>query len=307
MPLRSQLHVDKLLSNVSMKYSNPEFIHDKIFPMLPVGKSTDRIRVYDRNIKLQETQRSEKAKAREATFEMSYTSYSLEHHALKDYIGEDEAADNDVGDLRSDVTEYLTDHVMLRKEYDFAQLFATSGNWSNNVSLSAAQQWSSNTTTSNPIPIMDTAATTVLKQSGFKPNKAIVPHDAMVSAKNHTSVLDRVKYTSSEITESMLASLFGVGQLHSPAGQYDTTAEGLAESLSDLYADNVWVGYAAPRPGLRQVSAGYMLQRSGRQGLYVRRWIDDERDAAEAIEVNCKYQFRIIMSLAGYLIKDTQG
>lgn len=307
MPLRNQLHVDKLLTNVSLKYSNPDFIHEKIFPMLPVGKSTDKVRTYTRNIKLQETARSEKAKSREASFEFSSTSYSLEHHALKDYIGEDEKEDNDLGDLRADVTEYLSDHIGLRKESDFAGLFATSGNWSNNVSLSAAQQFSLNTISSSPIPIFDTATSVVLKQSGMKANKAILPHDAFISCKNHTSVIDRLKYTSSEVSAVMIASLLGVGELHVPAGQVDSAAGGLAESLSDLYSDNAWVGHVAARPGIRQVSAGYMLQRKGRGGMYVKRWIDEERDSAEAIEVNCKYQFRIVMSLAGYLIKDTQA
>ena len=301
MPLRSQLHVDKLLTNVSMKYQNQEHIHDKVFPMLPVAKSTDKIRVYVRNQRLQETQRSEKAKARETSFEMSFSSYSLEHHALKDYIGQDEMSDNDVGDLRADVVEDLDDKISLRKEYDFAQLFATSGNWSNNVSLAAA--YTSNTTTTNPIPDFDSAASTVLKQSGMKANKAIIPQDGFIAIKNHTSVIDRLKYTSSEVDKVKVAALLGVGELHVPAAQYDSSAEGIAESLSDMYAANAWVGYAAPRAGLRQVSAGYMLQKKGQEGKYVRRWIDEERDEAEAIEVNCKYQFKIIASLGGYLIK----
>ena len=32
MPLKNQLHVDQLLSNVSVKYSNAEYIADKVFP-----------------------------------------------------------------------------------------------------------------------------------------------------------------------------------------------------------------------------------------------------------------------------------
>lgn len=304
MPLRNQLHIDKLLSNVSGKYSNAEYIHDKIFPMLPVSKSTDKIRLYTRNIRLQETLRSEKARARQFSFEMSNTAYSLEHHALKDYIGQDEMEDNDVGDLRADVTENLTDAILLRKENDFAALFATSSNWSNNLTLAAANAWSANTTVSNPIPVMDTAAGVVLKQSGKKVNVGIIPHDGFIAAKNHVSVIDRVKFTSQVVDKDVIASLFGLPELHVPAAQVDSSAEGIAESLGDMYVNNAWVGYRAPSPGLKQVSAGYMLQRKGQGGLFVRRWIDEERDMAQAVEVNCKYQFRIIMSLAGFLIKD---
>jgi len=303
---RNQLHVDKLLSNVSIKYSNPEFIHSKVFPMLPVGKETDKIRIYTRNIKIQETDRADKGKAREASFEMSNSSYSLEKHALKEYVSDDEVALNDMGDLRADTVEYLSDHIQLRKEKSFADLFSTKANWSNNVSLAATQQFNSNTVTSNPVPIFDTAASVVMKQSGFKANNAIIPHDSFISIKNHTSILDRVKYTSSEISEPMIASLLGVGELQVPAAQYDSAAEGLAESLSDLYSDNAWVGYTAKRPGLRQASAGYMLQQKGREGQYVRRWKDEERDC-EAIEVNSKHLFKLVATLCGYLIVDTQA
>lgn len=303
MPLKSSLHKDKLLSNISMKYANSEFIHDKVFPSVPVGKSTDKIRVYTRNFRIQETARADKGKARELQLEFSDTSYFLKKHALKEYIGQEEMQDNDIGDLRADTTEELMDHLMLRKESDFAGLFATSSNWSNSQSLAATAAWNINSTTAAPILNMDTATTTVLKQSGRKANAAIIPYDAMVAAKNHDSVVERIKYTSRDISEDMLAGLFGVPKIHVPSGQYDSSAEGVAESLTDIWAANVWVGHVAPKPGLKQVSAGYMLERKG-QTRVAKRWVDHERNDAEAIEVQNDYVFRIIASLAGYLIED---
>ena len=55
MPQKSQLHVNQLLSNVSVQYKNDEYIWDKVFPQIPVTKDTDLYRVYDRAWKVPET------------------------------------------------------------------------------------------------------------------------------------------------------------------------------------------------------------------------------------------------------------
>jgi hypothetical protein len=303
MPLRSQLHIDKLLSNVSQKYKSGEHIHAEVFPMLPVKNDTDKIRVHVRNIRLQETARDDKALSRESSHEYSTSSYSLALHSLKDYISQSEQDNNDLGNLLADTVEELSDKISLRKEVDCAALF-TSGSWSQNTSLTAAQAWNLDTVTSNPIPFMDTAASTVLKQSGYAANYAIIPHSSMLNIKNHLSILDRVKYTSSEITKDIIGSLFGVGEILVASAQYDTTAEGIAESLTNIWPNYAFVGYKALRPGLRQASAGYQVTKTGMEGMFVRRWVDEERMDAQAVEVNAKYQFKIVSSLSGYLIKD---
>lgn len=303
MPLKSQLHIDKLLSNVSLRYSNSEYIHNRVFPALPVKKSSDKIRIHTRDFRLQETARDHKGLAREVSHEYTHTGYSLHLESLKDYISQNEMENNDVGSLRADTVEELTEKIMIRKEYDCAKLF-TSTNWSQNVSLAAANAFTAETTVSNPIPVFDTAGTTILKKSGKKANFAIIPHDGMIAAKNHPSVLDRVKYTSAEITPAMLSSLFDVGEILVSSAQYDTAAKGVAESLSDIWNDHAFVGYRASSPSMKQVSAGYMVTKAGMAGNFVRRWTDEERLDAEAIEVNSEYQFKVVASLAGFLIKD---
>ena len=53
MPFKSQLHVDTLLSNISVKYRSNEFIAMKIFPEVQVQKDSDRYRIYAPNFRLQ--------------------------------------------------------------------------------------------------------------------------------------------------------------------------------------------------------------------------------------------------------------
>lgn len=299
MPKASNLHVDKLLSNISVKYMNAEMIADKVFPMVPVKKDSDLYRIYTRNFRIPETKRADRAEANEHQFEVTTASYQLEKHALKDYVGDDQVDNYDISDLRADTTEELTDVIMRRMEKSVADLFTTT-NWSLNVSLAAANAWNANTTVSNPIPIMDTAATTIIQNSGFKPNFGIIPRDGFVAAKNHVSILDRTKYVSKEMTAEIMKGLFDLPELLIGMSVYDSAAENQASVITQLWGDSAFVGYKPPRASPRAPSSGYIFMKND---PVVRRWRVEEREA-EAIEVQKKYQAKIVASLSGYLIKD---
>ena len=299
MPQKSQLHVNQLLSNVSVKYANSEYIWDKVFPQVPVMKDTDLYRVYDRNFRVPETKRAAKGVAREFGFDVSTSTYALEQHALKDYVGVDEEENYDQGSLKVDTTENLTDAIYRRIELSVANLFTTTS-WSLNVSLAAANAWTANTTASDPVPIVDTATSTIIANSGKTSNFMILPRDGYIAAKNHVSILDRVKYTSAEISTAMLAGLFSISELHVPTAVQDTSAEGVAASISAMWGDIAFLGWKPASPGLKTPSCGYTFIRSTPR---VRSWTDNERNA-EAIEVEIKFQPKVVASLTGYLIKD---
>lgn len=299
MPKQGQaIHVDKLLSNVSVKYKNEAYIADMVFPAVPVKKTSDLYRIYTRNFRIPETARANKAEARESDFDVTNSSYVLEKHALKGYVSDDDRDNFDVADLRADMTEDLTDKILRRKEKLVADLFTTT-NWSLNVSLSAAQQFNG-TTTADPIAIFDTASTTVIQNSGFMPNFGILPRTGFVNAKNNAQVLDRIKYTSREVTQAMLASLFGLQELLVPNSSYDTSALGVASSISAIWDDNAFVGYKPSRPSPMAPSSGYHFVKKMNE---VKRWRVEERES-EAIEVNLHFVPKIVASLSGYLMRD---
>lgn len=299
MPLRSQQHVDQLLSNVSIKYAPSGLIAMSVFPEVPVKKDSDLYRIYTRNFRIPETKRANKGVAREHGFEVTTNSYNLEYHALKDYVSDNDAQNYDVSDLRADTTEELTEKILLRLEKTVADLFTTT-NWSLNVSLAAANAFNANTTVSNPIPVFDTAATTILNNGGFKPNYGIIPRDAFVAIKNHVSILDRTKYTSSDMTPEMLKGLFDLDDILIANGAYDTAAQGVASSISQIWGDSCFVGYKPDRASPLKPSSGYVFRRNTPM---VKRWRVEERES-EAIEVQMKYQAKVVASLSGYLIKD---
>jgi hypothetical protein len=300
MPIASQLHVDQLLSNVSVAYRNTAFIHDRVFPMVPVKKTSDVYRTYTRAWQIPDTARAVGGVANVHDFAVGTASYRLEKHALKSFVPDTAAENYDITDLRADTTIELTEKIMMRKEKSCADQFLTNTSWSLGVSLAVGDTWL--TASANPIPLFDTAVATVMGNAGVKPNYGIIPIASYIPLKNHTTVVDRVKYTSKEINEAIVGALIGLPELLVPNVNYDSGAVGATSVIAAIWKDDfAFVGYKPGAAGFYQLSAGYMFQKAKN---LVRRWREEERES-EAIELDVEYQFKIVASLAGYYINNT--
>lgn len=298
MPTVNQLHVDKLLSNISILYRSENYIAMQMFPEVPVKLNSDLYRCYVRNFRIPDSQRAIGGVSTETDFDVTNNAYALEWHSLKSYVADRAAENYDIADLRADHTRDLSDKLLRRLELKVAALM-TKTSWSLNVSLAAGAEWSANTTTSNPIPIVDTGTTTVIANSGKQPNYGAFGRTAYVSVKNHVSVLDRTKYVTKEMTAELIASLFDLDNLLISDMSYDTSALGATESLSSIWdAENMFLGWKPAAAGPLQPSAGYILRNNRPM---TKRWRVEEREA-DAIEVNMEFNAKIVASLCGYLI-----
>jgi hypothetical protein len=303
-PRRDQLHVDQLLSNVAVKYTNERFIHDKVFPMVPVKKQSDLYRTYNRNWIIPETERAIGGLANEHVFDIGTSSYSLEKHALKSYVPDTAAENYDITDLRADITTDLVEKIMMRKEQACAAQFQTTSSWSLNASLAGDELWT--TASGRPIEIFDTATSVIVSNSGVRPNFAIIPLSSYNLVKNHTTIVDRVKYTSRELSPAIIGALLGVTELLTPDMYYDSglyNASAAAAAVGPIWKDDfAFLGYKPGAAGMMALSSGYMFQRAK---PLVRRWREEEREA-DAIEVDVEFQFKIVASLTGYYVNNVQ-
>jgi len=301
-PLKSQRHVDQLLSNLGVKYKNERFIHQQVFPMLPVRKQSDLYRTYNRSWSIPETRRAIGGLAKEHQFEVSTATYNLQKEALKAYIPDTAAENYDITDLRSDMTEDLVEKIMMRKESDCASLF-TSTAWSLGASLAADDTWL--TGSASPIGLFDTASATVVGNSGVRPNYSIIPLDSFNALKNQTTIVDRIKYTTRELSPQIVGALIGVPSILIPDMYVDSGIFGASAATGAIASlwktDFAFLGHKPASAGFLALSSGYEFNRSKPM---VRRWREEERES-EAIEVDQEYQFKVVASLTGYYINNT--
>lgn len=297
MPAINKIHVDKILTEVSVQYKNADYIADTIFPKINVKKLSDKYFVFDREFTIPETARAIGGAAREFDFGLSTNGYVLQKHSLKDIISDDEIDNYDMNTLEADTTEILTDKIKLRKEKIASDMINATGTWSLQVSLAVA--WTNNTTTSTPFPVINTALAAIPGYGSPKPNFMILPYKGYLGLKDHASVLDKIKYTSSDFTVEMLQGLFDIEKIVIPMAVYNSAAPGVTESMSYIFDTFAFIGYKAPRPAPKSVSWAYMFEK---KNAVVRKWRDEEREG-NVIEVTSHFDPKVICSLCGFLIK----
>ena len=304
MPVQGPIHVDRPLTNISIAYQSAGLIADQIFPVVPVKKETDLYSIFDKanSMRTPDSLRANGAEANEDHMVLSTASYRLEEHSLKEIITDRDRDNADEAiNLEMSTVEDLTGKIQREREVDAASLLFTNGNWANESSLAAAAAWSANTTVSNPILNADSAASTVNQQAGVRPNLCVIDYRTWLAAKEHTSVVQRVMYTSADsVSEAMLARLFGVQRLLVASGSQNADDEGLAANMQNIWTDSAWFGYVNPSPGIKRLSALVAFKKSG-GGVEVRRWRDDPRKG-EWFEVGHMYDQHCPASDAGYLV-----
>jgi hypothetical protein len=88
-----------------------------------------------------------------------------------------------------------------------------------------------------------------------------------IKLQDHPDIVDRYKYTQSEvITEAMLARLFGVQKVLVAGGVKATNVEGETAAMSFIHGKHALLTYVAPRPSLLTPSAGYIFSWKGVSG-----------------------------------------
>ncbi len=275
-PTRSDVHVNRPLTNISIAYIQgaQDFIADKVFPIVPVMKQSDRYFVYTQDYWFR-TAASKRAPASESAgngFHVDNTpSYYADVWAVHQDVDDQTRANADQPlDLDRDATLYVTQQLLLRREIQFMSNFMTAGIWTGNpagdfipgTSTGSMGQWDQST--SDPMYDVDYNKQLVKSQTGFLPNTLVVSPDVFFALRNNPNVVDRIKYTQrGVVTEDILASLFGVEKFLVASAVQNSAAEGATANYAFLQKNTALLVYANPAPSILQPSGGYVFSWQG--------------------------------------------
>lgn len=306
MPKSADIHRNRPLENISIAFKNDRLIASQLSTTVPVLHESDTYYVYSRDsLILPITARGNGAQANEATWNVSTSSYVLTEHSLKSLVTD---RDRDNADtpikLDIDTTEYLTEKILMRREVALQILVQTTTTWANNTSLTTTLAW--NTSSTNIITQLDSAASMIAQSSGKLPNCVAMNDQVYRVAKENTSTVDRVKYTSADsIGPEVLARLFTVDRVLVAGGIINNAEENTGvDTMAFIWADHVFMGYVESAPGLKKASALYTLEgRSFGTPYRVKKYREEGRDG-DWIEVQSMYQHIAPATACGYLIKD---
>jgi len=320
-PTQSQVHVDAILTNISVAYMQraENFIADKVFPVIPVDKQSDKYFVYTKNDWLRDEAqvRADGTESVGSGYNITTETYYADVYAIHKDVGDQTRANADAPiNVDREAAEFVTHRLLTRREIQFVNDFMKGGVWGETASgVSSASpstgeftQWS-DYTNSDPIEDIEEGKASILSVTGFEANTLVLGYDVFRQLKNHPDLVDRIKYTSSQtITEDMLARMFDIERVLVSKSVKATNAEGATDAYSFTTGKTALLAHVASSPGLLTPSAGYTMQWSGvSQGLGATIGTSSfrlESLRATRIEAELSFDNKVVAPDLGYFWKD---
>lgn len=283
-PTFQDVHISAALTQISVAYLQSErnYIADKVFPIIPVVHQTDQYFFWlkDDFFRDQAQLRADAAESAGGGFNLTTQSYSANVWAMHKDIGDQVRRNADPAvDLDVTTTKWVMQQLLIRRERFFAAQYMTTGVWGTDITGIAAAPSATQTIywndDANGDPITDvlTGQTTILQNTGYKPNKLVVTWPVYQALRKHPLIVDRIKYTMGggaltvNITPELLAGVFDVEEVLVSQAVYNSAAEGQTGTYSFIQGKNALLCYSTPNPGLMEPTAGYTMAWQGFTGL----------------------------------------
>ena len=264
-PTLSQVHVNRTLTNFSVAFrqSIAGYVSWQAFPRVPVAKQSDLYFEFDRADFLRDIAqvRGSSQESAGSGYTLSTTAYNCLPWAFHKDVDDMVRANSD-SPLAPDrnAAQFVTQVLLTRQERQWVTNFFAASIWDTDVTPSPT--WDD--VTSTPVVDVKTGIKTILKNTGFKPNKFVIGYEVFEKLCTHPNIVDRIKYTSSDVvTPELLARLFGVDQVLVAEAVYNTAAAGATASYDFVHGKHGLLLYAPPAPALEVPSAGYTFEWTG--------------------------------------------
>ena len=308
-PLASDLHVDQMLTNMSIGYSNPAYISDQVFPILNVNKQSDIVPKYDQSHWFRDgaNLRLPRTKSTGGGWSIDKTdTYYCARYSFRDEIADEERdnADGPFMQLEQDSVDFVTDKCAMRREIACATDFFKTGVWGEDkTGGSDFTQWS-NYGASSPLVDITTYKDAVEARIGREPNKMVIGKQVWNQLKWHPDLVDTIKYTQrGQLSLELAAALTEFEMILVGRAIYTATQEGVAEAsvtYSRIWGKNALMLYTPASPSLKQPAAGYTFvwQRVPSALQWIKRMRDEEREV-DIIEGNTYFDQKVTAARAG--------
>jgi len=274
-PIPSDLHVDKYLTNLSVKYDQEaqSFIAGKVFPVVGVLKQSDKYPVFPKGFFWRDLFRPRPLGGASPIvgYEVGEDSYICTEYSLAHAIDERVYANyDDPLDPRRAAVSMLTQQALIKRDRLWAATFFATGVWGAELQGVAATPGAGefvqfNQSASDPIGLVHARLDAVMGATGYRPNKIVMGVDVLTTLLNHGDVIDRIKYTQFGMpSKDILATLLQVDEILVPQGIYEAGPEGGTSDIGFIMnSKDMLLCYAAPQPGIEVPSAGYTFAWTG--------------------------------------------
>jgi len=311
-------HIDQVLTQVSLKYTNEPHIGEELVPSVAVSQQSDKYYEFGRENWQLDPVSSIRAPGTPAAEiggrTLSLHTYFCVEHAYKTAVTEEEVQNSDTPlQPKADATEDLTDKHMLSQEIEVYTDLTTAANFNanNTVTLAGTDQWS-DSVNSNPIADMKTGRDAIHASIFRRPNKTVIPYQVMSQIEDHPDLIERIKYSERGILNStIMEALFQTGKVLIPGAGFNSANPGQADTFGYIWGKDVVMAFVNSKAKIKQLSTAYKFKwryPSG-QTRIVDGWYDKDRKS-DIVRIQERWDMKRVavddagLHIAGYLIKD---
>lgn len=269
------------LSNIAISYyqNAANYFAKSIFPVCPVGNSSDLYYIFDKEDLLRDNWRRKPAygKVDPAVVAEHTGIYNCDVDQM--IMGIDQIRQTDLNrrlgpsalmNPKQQRTRTIAEQANIHQDKLFANGFFKSGVWTNEwtgvtATPSGKQFIKFSDANSDPIEFIDSQKLAMQEATGRTPNRLALGSNVLKALKHNPSVMERVKYGGSTanpamVTENVLAQLFGVEKLVTLNSIMNKAGLGENADMSFIGDPNAFMlAYATDSPRIDEPSAGYIF------------------------------------------------
>ena len=303
------LHIDAVLSNITIGFRPTGMIWDRVFPIVTVGKQSDNYYVWNRAnwLRRENAERSPKAQANRIDPQVSSDTYFAKNFALGiETSWEDLDNADDPLEIRNSNSNLIIDNLQLNAEVRMATAVCNTANVGSSNTLAANYD---NVAATTPIQDMDDGIESIRSVTGLKANKAVFGPLTWRRFRRHPDVIDFIRGKGDNVGGGgvQLAQVANAWELDEALvgnAIQNTAAEGAAGTFSDVWSNHIAIMHVAASPGRMVPTFGYSFQwkPAGFPAPFTVRRYDEENKMLEVQEVHQFQDEKIVSTVCGFLI-----
>lgn len=287
-PTSSQVHVNQLLTNLLIGYTNAMYVAPMVSPDISVMKQTDIIPKFDQSFWFRDEAglRAPGTKSERGGFQVNTAdTYYCDRYSFGFELP-DEIRDNSdsIWELEASATRFVGDKISMKREVlTAAKLFTTSvwGGGDPNGAGSANFVQFSDYSNSDPLRELTKYKDSLESAMGREANKGTMGKDVWTQLQWHPDLLDTIKYTSTGmISLEYLNRLTGMEWSIGRAIKV-TSARGVAEgsaTYARIWGKHILLQYNPGVPAMLEPASSYTFvwNRVPNAARYVKTMRDEE-------------------------------
>lgn len=309
-PTLNDIHVDAALTDFSVAYFQQpgKYVAKQVFPSTPVAKRSNKYHVYTKNdlLRTDAKLRAPNTEAAVRTYSLSQDNYFCDVYSIAVDVSEFETANADEPlDPEADAARLTAQDINIRMDKDWSAAAFSTGIWA----TESTATW--NTSTGDPIGDIQTGVLTMMSETGYRPNTLVLGAQSWYSGLwSNADIIARLPNDAPKIvTTQFISNLFDIPRVYILEGVEFSGDQGTTGSPDFIHADHALLAYVDPGAGPRMPTAGRTFMWSGlvgsQDGVRTKRLEIPHQDALPRVETDAAYDFKVVATDLGYLIKDT--